>query len=395
MPKWNVSNAMDMSAEVFGYLTTDSRGVVIEWTPDDPNAKHFFDTEIGVETIAVMSSHLRNLVFTPREEPAEVSDSDGDADVGIAKGLEPARVIDAIANRTGESLEVVHRFVESAHHVVDLLVTDDVTVLAYPLIIAQPDCPVWERLRTLVKDETWTPPESWDRSIDEVATALRLPAHMLERYPVAGDAQILGSILQDLDLRDRTEERTCAKLYEAWIDTYETNQVSLRTYRVTPVGREEAFESWLIDNLEKLADAGLPVRLATLKEDGVRGRQPQLGNDSRADLVCRFMRDEGNFRQGDWLVIENKTTAVGSPVAAQLSRYVDWLTHRGVDGAVHGLLIADGMSVNLWRALKERDHHYLSLSRLGYRDVIRAHPPSTRVLETDPVSIPYPTSQRF
>lgn len=189
------------------------------------------------------------------------------------------------------------------------------------------------------------------------------------------------------------DERRCARLYQTWIDTYELKRGGVRPYRVRPVGREDAFEGWLIENLDKLSEAGLPVRLATVEVDGIRGRQPQLGRDSRADLVCRFTRDEGTFRRGDWLVVENKATAVGSPVATQLSRYVDWLTHRGGEGAVHGLLIADGMSVNLGRALKERDHLYVSLAGLGYRDVVRARPSRRRVLAPGPDSIGYPTSQ--
>lgn len=393
MAEWNVHSALDMDAEVFGYLTTDADGIVIEWTPLDGSCPDAFDTEIGRETIAVMSSHLRNLVFTPREVAIEAPASNDEAEVGVADGLEPAWVIGAIAHRTGEPLRVVHRFLESAHHVVDLLVTDDVTIMAYPLIIARSDCPVWERIRTLLKDDAWVPPKAWDADLEEVAAALRLPIHMLEKYPLASDGQIIGGIFKDQDLRDGDEQEQCVRLYEGWLDTYETKRGSVRSYRVTPVGREDTFEDWLIENLDKLSEAGLPVRLATLQEDGIRGRQPQLAKDSRADLVCRFSRDEGAYQRGDWLVIENKATAVGSPVAQQLSRYVDWLRHQGYPGSVHGLLIADGISINLTRALRERGHAYLSLAQLGYRDVVRRRPAQTRVPVPDESSIPYPTSQ--
>ena len=53
----------------------------------------------------------------------------------------------------------------------------------------------------------------------------------------------------------------------------------------------------------------------------------------------------------DWLVIENKATTVGQAALHPLSRYVDLLPARvsAQPEQVHGLLLADGASVDLRR----------------------------------------------
>ena len=264
------------------------------------------------------------------------------------KSLEPPAVIARLKDGSQLPPSAVDEFLESIHHIVDRLVTDDVTVIASPLVLGRPDNPVFERIRLLVKDERWKPPEDvWDAEPSELATALRLPLSQLELYPVYGEVNLLGELLWDLQLSD-DDARPYIELLDAWQDSYAASAGGVRRpYRVTPVGRESDFEDWLVDHFDVLRGLGFPVRLATRDTDGLVGRQGHLSRDSRPDLVTRFTEDTNEHREGDWLVIENKATFVGIEAADQLARYVDWLSHRGLDGDVHGLLIADGRSVHL------------------------------------------------
>ena len=62
---------------------------------------------------------------------------------------------------------------------------------------------------------------------------------------------------------------------------------------------------------------------------------------------------------------------------------------------MHGLLIADGASLLLERALRERAFGYLSLAAIGYRHWVRSH---TRVSvggDPDATAIAYPATLRL
>ena len=69
-----------------------------------------------------------------------------------------------------------------------------------------------------------------------------------------------------------------------------------------------------------------------------------LDRRSIPDLVCWFTEECEEGRAEDWLVIENKATAVGQATLHQLSPYVDLLPARvsGQPEQVHGPLLADG-----------------------------------------------------
>ena len=72
---------------------------------------------------------------------------------------EPAWVIKHVAERAEISESAAADFVDLAHHVVDKLVTEGISVLAPPLLIAFADDPVYERLRFLpvTMPGTWAP----------------------------------------------------------------------------------------------------------------------------------------------------------------------------------------------------------------------------------------------
>ena len=83
-------------------------------------------------------------------------------------------------------------------------------------------------------------------------------------------------------------------------------------------------------------------------------------------------------RRGDWLVdpAQDHRRRATTPTTSWPS-HVDWLRAELGDrlgGAeVHGLLIADGASLLLERALRERGFGYLSLPSIGYRHWVRSH----------------------
>ena len=59
--------------------------------------------------------------------------------------------------------------------------------------------------------------------------------------------------------------------------------------------------------------------------DEIRGQQHMFVDGRRADLLLRFTQDCEKGAADDWLVVENKTTAVGIGALDQLALSVDWL----------------------------------------------------------------------
>jgi hypothetical protein len=58
---------------------------------------------------------------------------------------------------------------------------------------------------------------------------------------------------------------------------------------------------------------------------------------------------------------------------------------------VHGLVIADGLTVDAGRAIAERGFGYLSLTQIGYRDHLRASAAPT-TWDPDATAVAYPGS---
>ena len=59
---------------------------------------------------------------------------------------ESDKVINAVMETTGESYEKVSTFTAVAHETVDECLTDDISVVAPPLVIGRLGCPVLDRL---------------------------------------------------------------------------------------------------------------------------------------------------------------------------------------------------------------------------------------------------------
>ena len=224
---------------------------------------------------------------------------------------EPAWVVPLVAERTGASEGRVSQLIDAAHHVVDKFVTDDVAVLAPPLVIAFGDDPVFQRLRSLVKEDGFVlGSNGLESPQEEVASSLRLPLELVGKHPFVGH---VGVVLEVVGLVGASphEWHAAESVLDAWFELHDVRDSRPLTYLVRPVGKESVFESWLEADLSRLARFGYDVRLAAEPSDGLRGRQPHLDRRSISDLVCRFTEDCDRGRAGDWLVIENKATAVG------------------------------------------------------------------------------------
>ena len=101
-------------------------------------------------------------------------------------------------------------------------------------------------------------------------------------------------------------------------------------------------------------------------------------------------RSLGYGEPGDLVVIDLAATAVGPPALERLMRHVYTLRRR-TSAHVHGLLVADGVSVSLRRGLWEQGLDHVSLSELGYRDDLLMHRrrgPRPRAAPTPPSRTP-------
>ena len=85
---------------------------------------------------------------------------------------ESDKVISAVMKMTGESYDRVSKLCSVAHETVDECVTDDISVVAPPLVIGRLGCPVLDRLLLRLGDGQWQLPESVDVTESELAQTL-------------------------------------------------------------------------------------------------------------------------------------------------------------------------------------------------------------------------------
>lgn len=310
--------------------------------------------------------------------------------------MEPSQVINHLVRTLGVTVNEATTFAEAMHEIVEEHVTDDVSVIAPPLILGRFGCPVLDRLFMRLEDPRWSLPESVDVAPEELAATLRLPVDVIEAYPVVGRFGLLAKLLDRLAIADEDAE-TYLRMLDAWLMTYAEG--SGRDFEVLPTGSREAFRGWLLDRFDLLGRYGYPVRVADEVDDRLDGRTHSFDDGRRPDLVARVTADGDSVRRGDWLVIQLKATAVGHNAHDELAAHVDWLraelgTRLG-GGEVHGLLIADGASLLLERALRERGFGYVSLSALGYRHWVRSHTRVAVVGDPDATAIAYPATIRL
>ena len=310
--------------------------------------------------------------------------------------MESSQVINHLVRTSGVAVHEATAFVEAVHEIVEEMVTDDVSVIAPPLIIGRFGCPVLDRMFMRLEDPRWVLPESLDVSPQELAGILRLPVDVLEAYPVVGRFGLLAKVLDRLSVSDEDAEKYL-QLLDTWLGTYAEG--SGRDFEVLPTGSREAFRGWLLDRFDMLGRFGYAARLADLDTDRLDGRAHSFDDGRRPDLVARITDDGDVVKRGDWLVVSYKATAVGHNAHDELAGHVDWLRAelgpRLNSAEVHGLLIADGASLLLERALRERGFGYLSLSALGYRHWVRSHTRVAVIGDPDATAIAYPATIRL
>ena len=305
-------------------------------------------------------------------------------------------VINHLVRALGVSAHQATAFIEVVHEIVEEHVTDDVSVLAPPLIVGRFGDPVLDRLAMRLEDPRWTLPDSIDVPPAELAAHLRLPVEVVEAYPLVGRFGILAKCLDRLSVADEDAE-LYLRMLDTWLGTYAEG--AGRDFEVLPTGSRGAFRGWLLDRFDMLGRYGYPARIATEYDDGVDGLAHSFDDGRRPDLIARVTDDGDLMQRGDWLVIQHKTTAVGHNAHDELAALVDWLRaelgDRLGDGEVRGLLIADGASLLLERALRERAFGYLSLASIGYRHWVRSHTRVSVTGDPDATAIAYPATLRL
>src|SRR5690242_14919992 len=300
---------------------------------------------------------------------------------------ESDKVVNAVMQATGESYERVSKLCTVAHETVDECLTDDISVVAPPLVIGRLGCPVLDRLLLRLGDGQWQLPESVDVTESELAETLMLPIETVARYPMAGRFGLLARCMDRLMIQDVDAEQSL-RILDAWLATFAPDAEGRPgPYKVWGLPGRDAFEGWLLARLDILHKLGYAVRLANEEMDGVRGQQHMYVDGRRADLLLRFTTDSRKGAADDWLVLENKMTAVGIGALDQLALSVDWLRAECRPGLVHGMLIADGLSLEVERGLREHGFDYQSMTSIGYRRWVRQHSPLHPELPRDATTI--------
>jgi hypothetical protein len=284
------------------------------------------------------------------------------------------------------------------HRVVDGWVTSGAFVLAPPLYLGQPDHPVYralsEHVRARHPDDRPTGFAYWDDvgNPDKLEALLQLPSFTLEAFPVRGRLDLLNEMQALWGFPHGERERELARI-QRWLGTYGPDvSGSRRPYEVAPLGLVGSVEKWLLSAPARLEPFGYPLSFDATSGGRWVGAQVRLDERTTADLVGKVTRPLGLVRPGDLVVVDLAATAVDLPALDRLMRHVFTLRRRCTTAWVHGLLVADGVTVTLRRALWEQGFDYVSLSELGFRDYLTMHPDVTRVLDPADGAVSHPTA---
>lgn len=272
---------------------------------------------------------------------------------------EDLTALEGLAQEAQVPLKDASRMAVACRHVVDKFIGEDFAVVAPPLLLAPRRHPVFERLLDKSDDVSWSPPEDLlDRSDEEIADALDLPVDVVNAYPVLGFSDVLLGVVEQLRLSDEAAEaQGVHRFLGSWLDTFER-----RRYEVAGIGREDRFESWLVDHLDRVT----PYNLELL------ARQWRSQARRRPDLICRVRTASERLPVGTVLVVELKSGVATEVAVDQVLRYLPVVRAEFAPSApmVAGCIVADGMTVGLASRMLAEGIAYASAAELGYRDYL-------------------------
>src|SRR5919112_5937974 len=130
--------------------------------------------------------------------------------------MESSQVTNHLVRTLGVTVHDATAFVEAVHEIVEEQVTDDISVIAPPLVMGRFGCPVLDRLFMRLEDPRWSLPESLDIAPEELADILRLPVDVIEAYPVVGRFGLLAKCLDRLAASDEDAENYL-RLLDTWL----------------------------------------------------------------------------------------------------------------------------------------------------------------------------------
>jgi hypothetical protein len=312
--------------------------------------------------------------------------------------VEPPWVVHELSSQWFLPASQVAERLADLHRIVDGWVTAGTFVLAPPLYLGPADHPVFlalaEHVRARHLDDRPTGFSYWDDvgNQSKVQELLRLPDDTLEAYPLRGRTDLVNEV-QRLWGFPRTErDRELVRL-QHWLGTYGPDVAGARrAYDVAPLGSVGAVEKWLLTAPARLEPFGYAVSFDPTSGGRWVGPQVRLDDRSTVDLVGRVTRPLGIGAPGDLVAVDLAATCVDRPALDRLMRHVYTLRRRFASACVHGVLVADGVTVSLRRALCEQGFDYVSLSELGFRDYLGMHPDVSRALDPSPGAVPHPTS---
>jgi hypothetical protein len=320
--------------------------------------------------------------------------------VSVASPLsvEPPWIVHELASQWFLPTTTVADRLGDLHRIVDGWVTDGAFVLAPPLYLGQPEHPVFralaEHVRARHPDDRVNGFCYWDDvgNRSRIKALLHLPDWTLDSFPIRGRTDLLVEVQRLWRFPHAERQRELARL-QRWLGTYGPDAAGARRqYEIAPLGPTGSIEKWLVAGPGRLEPFGYSV---TFDPGSGRYVGPQVNLDDRStvDLVGRATRSLGGVvHAGDLVAISLVGSAVDMPALDRLMRHVYTLRRRVSTACVHGLLIADGVTVALRRGLVEHGFDYVSLAELGYRDYLAMYPDIHREVELGVGSVPHPTS---
>ena len=234
------------------------------------------------------------------------------------------QVINHLVRTLGVSAHDATAFVEVIQEIVEEQVTDDVSVIAPPLIVGRFGCPVLDRLMMRLQDPRWSLPESVDIAPAELADLLRLPVEVVEAYPVVGRFGLLAKCPRPARGRRRGRRALPADARHLAHDVRRPDRrARLRGAAHRAAARPSAAGCSTASRCS--AASATPRASPTSSTTASTACAHSFDDGHRPDLVARITDDGDLVRRGDWLVVQHKTTAVGHNAHDELATHVDWL----------------------------------------------------------------------